>query len=83
MDRRSELFIMSHRSTPCGAFALIGAKAIGNVVVESIGTSPAVLLKNHGVFTIGKHATAAVNAAVMTEEHAKTVCWRCRLVPLM
>ncbi len=58
---------------PCGGFALIGDEAIGKVVVESIGKSPAVLLKNHGVFTIGKNAKAAVKAAVMTEENAKTV----------
>lgn len=58
---------------PCGGFALIGDEAIGKVVVESIGKSPAVLLKNHGVFTIGKDATAAVKAAVMTEDVAATV----------
>ncbi len=58
---------------PCGGFALIGDEAIGKVVVESIGTSPAVLLKNHGVFTVGKNATAAVKAAVMTEDVAATV----------
>ena len=58
---------------PCGEFALIGDEAIGKVVLESIGKSPAVLLKNHGVFTIGKNATAAVKAAVMTEDAAATV----------
>lgn len=58
---------------PCGGFALIGDEAIGKVVVDSIGRSPAVLLKNHGVFTIGKNATAAVKAAVMTEDVAATV----------
>jgi L-ribulose-5-phosphate 4-epimerase len=58
---------------PCGGFALIGDDAIGKVVVESIGKSCAVLLKNHGVFTIGKDAWSAVKAAVMTEENAKTV----------
>jgi L-ribulose-5-phosphate 4-epimerase len=58
---------------PCGGFALIGDEAIGKIVVESIGKSPAVLLKNHGVFTIGKNATAAVKAAVMTEDVAATV----------
>ena len=58
---------------PCGGFALIGDDAIGKVVLESIGKSPAVLLKNHGVFTIGKDAKAAVKAAVMTEDNAKTV----------
>ena len=58
---------------PCGGFALIGDEAIGKIVIESIGKSPAVLLKNHGVFTIGKNALAAVKAAVMTEDVAATV----------
>jgi L-ribulose-5-phosphate 4-epimerase len=58
---------------PCGGFALIGDEAIGKVVIDSIGKSPAVLLKNHGVFTIGRNATAAVKAAVMTEDVAATV----------
>jgi L-ribulose-5-phosphate 4-epimerase len=58
---------------PCGGFALIGDEAIGKVVVESLGRSPAVLLKNHGVFTIGKDATVAVKAAVTTEDAAATV----------
>lgn len=57
---------------PCGGFALIGDEAIGKVVVDSIGKSPAVLLKNHGVFTIGRNAKSAVKAAVMTEDNAKT-----------
>ena len=58
---------------PCGGFALIGDEAIGKIVVETIGKSPAVLLKNHGVFTVGKDAAAAVKAAVMTEDVAATV----------
>jgi L-ribulose-5-phosphate 4-epimerase len=58
---------------PCGGFALIGDESIGKVVIDTIGNSPAVLLKNHGVFTIGKTAEAAVKAAVMTEDNARTV----------
>ncbi|MBW7885278.1 MAG: L-ribulose-5-phosphate 4-epimerase [Caldilineaceae bacterium] len=58
---------------PCGGFALIGGEEIGKVVVESIGSSLAVLLKNHGVFTIGSSAQAALKAAVMTEDIAATV----------
>ena len=58
---------------PCGGFSLIGDESIGTQVVESIGNSPAVLLKNHGVFTIGKTAEAAVKAAVMTEGNAAGV----------
>lgn len=58
---------------PCGGFALIGGEEIGQVVVDSIGASPAVLLKNHGVFTIGSDAVAAVKTAVMVEDVAATV----------
>ena len=58
---------------PCGGFALIGGEDIGRVVLESIGASRAVLLKNHGVFTVGPDAEAAVKAAVMVEDMAYTV----------
>ncbi len=58
---------------PCGPFALIGGEQIGKVVVENIGISPAILLKNHGVFTIGKTGLDAVKSAVMTEDVAATV----------
>jgi len=58
---------------PCAGFALIGGEEIGRLVVETIGDSPAVLLKNHGVFTIGDSAEAAVKAAVMVEDVARTV----------
>ncbi len=58
---------------PCGGFALIGGEEIGRVVVESIGASSAVLLKQHGVFTLGPSAQAAVKAAVMVEDVARTV----------
>ena len=58
---------------PCAGFALIGSEAIGQQVLEHIGNSPAVLLKNHGVFTIGPNVTKAVQAAVMVEDIAHTV----------
>jgi L-ribulose-5-phosphate 4-epimerase len=58
---------------PCGGFALIGDEAIGKVVVDCIGKSSAVLLKNHGVFTVGKDSLSAVKAAVMTEDAAASV----------
>jgi L-ribulose-5-phosphate 4-epimerase len=60
-------------SIPCGGFALIGGEEIGQVVLESIGDCSAVLLKNHGVFTIGATAKAAVKSAVMVEDVAKAV----------
>jgi len=58
---------------PCGGFALIGGEEIGKVVVESIGHSPACLLKNHGVFTVGSTGEQALKAAVMVEDVARTV----------
>jgi L-ribulose-5-phosphate 4-epimerase len=58
---------------PCVGFALIGDEAIGAQVVEGIGRSPAVLLRNHGVFTVGSSAAAAVKTAVMVEDIAAPV----------
>ena len=60
---------------PIGPFALIGDDSIGKGVVETLSgsRSPAVLMQNHGVFTIGPSAKAAVKAAVMTEDVARTV----------
>jgi L-ribulose-5-phosphate 4-epimerase len=60
---------------PCGGFALIGGEAIGQVVVQTLAgsQSPAVLLQNHGVFTVGATAEAAVKAAVMVEDNAAIV----------
>jgi L-ribulose-5-phosphate 4-epimerase len=57
---------------PCGGFALIGGEEIGQVVLEAIGNSCAVLLKNHGVITVGANAEAAVKAAIMVEDVART-----------
>ena len=58
---------------PCAGFAFIGDDSIGSLVVEGIGRSPAILLRNHGVFTVGGSARAAVKAAVMVEDIAATV----------
>ena len=60
---------------PVGPFALIGDETIGAGIVETLAgsNSPAVLMRNHGVFTIGKSARAAVKAAVMVEDAARTV----------
>ncbi|WNV75891.1 L-ribulose-5-phosphate 4-epimerase [Geodermatophilus sp. DSM 44513] len=60
---------------PVGPFALIGDDSIGRGIVATLrgSRSPAVLMQNHGVFTIGPSATAAVKAAVMTEDVARTV----------
>jgi L-ribulose-5-phosphate 4-epimerase len=58
---------------PCGAYCEIGGEAIGAEIIRAIGHSPAILIRSHGVFTIGKDPQAAVKAAVMTEDVAKTV----------
>lgn len=58
---------------PCGGYAQIGEDQIGEEVVRSIGSSPAILLKSHGVFAIGPDPTSAVKTAVMTEDAARTV----------
>ena len=60
---------------PIGPFAIIGDESIGRGIVETLTghRSRAVLMQNHGVFTIGKNAKDAVKAAVMAEDVAKTV----------
>ena len=60
---------------PVGPFALIGDDSIGRGIVETLqaSKSPAVLMQNHGPFTIGRDARSAVKAAVMCEEVARTV----------
>ncbi|WP_424466883.1 L-ribulose-5-phosphate 4-epimerase [Pseudoclavibacter helvolus] len=60
---------------PVGPFAIIGDDSIGRGIVETLRghRSRAVLMKNHGPFTIGKDARDAVKAAVMVEDVARTV----------
>jgi L-ribulose-5-phosphate 4-epimerase len=60
---------------PVGPFALIGDDSIGRGIVDTLNASrsPAVLMASHGPFTIGKDARAAVKAAVMVEDVARTV----------
>ncbi|MCG5217833.1 L-ribulose-5-phosphate 4-epimerase [Streptosporangium sp. KLBMP 9127] len=60
---------------PVGPFALIGGDDIGRGVVETLSghRSRAVLMQNHGVFAIGDSPKAAVKAAVMCEDVARTV----------
>jgi L-ribulose-5-phosphate 4-epimerase len=60
---------------PVGPFALIGDDSIGRGLVDTLRTSrsKAVLMQNHGVFTVGPTAKAAVKAAVLCEDVARTV----------
>lgn len=59
---------------PIGPLAIIGDDSIGEGIVSTLNSSrsPAVLMANHGPFTIGKNAEDAVKAAVMVEEVART-----------
>lgn len=58
---------------PCTSYATNEGDAIGKAILNVMNQSPAVLLKNHGVFTFGSSPTAALKAAVMVEDVAKTV----------
>jgi L-ribulose-5-phosphate 4-epimerase len=60
---------------PVGPFALIGSDEIGRGVVATLSghRSPAVLMRSHGVFTIGPTVRDAVKAAIMCEDVARTV----------
>lgn len=60
---------------PIGPFAIIGDDSIGRGIVETLSghRSRAVLMQNHGPFTVGSSARDAVKAAVMVEDVARTV----------
>ncbi|WP_405219817.1 L-ribulose-5-phosphate 4-epimerase [Agrococcus sp. Ld7] len=60
---------------PVGPFAIIGDDSIGRGIVATLTghRSRAVLMQNHGPFTIGSDARDAVKAAVMCEDVARTV----------
>jgi L-ribulose-5-phosphate 4-epimerase len=60
---------------PVGPFAPIGDDAIGRGIVETLAShrSPAVLMRSHGVFTLGRGPREAIKAAVMCEDAARTV----------
>jgi L-ribulose-5-phosphate 4-epimerase len=60
---------------PVGPFAIIGDDSIGHGIVETLreSRSRAVLMQNHGPFTIGSDARDAVKAAVMVEDVARSV----------
>jgi L-ribulose-5-phosphate 4-epimerase len=60
---------------PLGPFALIGDEEIGRGIVDTLAAhrSPAVLMRSHGVFTLGRGPRDAIKAAVMCEDVARTV----------
>lgn len=58
-------------SVPCSDYAAIGEHEIGKEIVKHIGSGPAILLRNHGVFTVGSSIEKALKAAVILEEVAE------------
>ncbi len=60
---------------PVGPFARIGDEEIGRGIVSTLAEhrSPAVLMRSHGVFTLGAGPRDAIKAAVMCEDAARTV----------
>jgi L-ribulose-5-phosphate 4-epimerase len=55
----------------CGGFAAIGGEQIGAEIVRTIGSARAVLMQNHGVFTVGDSPRQAAKMAIEVEEIAK------------
>jgi len=70
---------------PIGPFAIIGDDSIGRGIVQTLNghRSRAVLMQNHGPFTIGVDAKDAVKAAVMVEDVARTVHYAREAGPLI
>ena len=59
---------------PCSEFVLIGDQAIGEQVVKCAAKAHAVILKKHGLFTIGESPEKAVNLAILAENSAH-IAW--------
>jgi L-ribulose-5-phosphate 4-epimerase len=58
---------------PIGELVLIGGEEIGKEIVSKIGDSKAIIMKNHGPFTIGASVNEALKAAIFLEEAAKVL----------
>ncbi|HSL44230.1 MAG TPA: L-ribulose-5-phosphate 4-epimerase [Anaerolineales bacterium] len=56
---------------PLGGYAPIGGEDIGQEIINKIGGAKAIIMQNHGVFTIGCSAQQATKMAVEVEEIAK------------
>jgi len=61
------------RDIPVGELVLIGEEEIGKEIVRKIGNSKAIIMKNHGPFTIGASVNEALKAAIFLEETAKVL----------
>jgi L-ribulose-5-phosphate 4-epimerase len=58
---------------PCAPYVDNEGDHIGRAILKCRNRAPAILLGNHGVFAWGPTPRAALKAAVMTEDVAKTV----------
>ena len=58
---------------PCTPYVDNAGDAIGRAILEHRTRAPAILLGNHGVFAWGPTPQAALKAAVMVEDTARTV----------
>jgi len=55
---------------PIGGYVPVGGKQIGQEIVKKIGKALAIVMQNHGVFTIGNSATEATKFAIEVEDIA-------------
>lgn len=58
---------------PCAPYVDNEGDHIGQAILKYRNRAPAILLANHGVFAWGTNPSAALKAAIMTEDVAKTV----------
>lgn len=58
---------------PCAPYVDNEDEHIGEAILKHMNRAPAILMGNHGVFAWGASPKAALKAAVMTEDVAKTV----------
>ena len=56
---------------PLGGYAPIGGEDIGQEIIDKIGRALAIVMQNHGVFTIGSSPQQATRVAVEVEDIAK------------
>lgn len=57
---------------PIGGYVAVGGEEIGAEILRKIGKSLAIVMQNHGVYTIGARVWRALTIAVEVEEIAKT-----------
>ncbi len=69
----TEMADMLGAEVPITDYAPVGGEEIGLEVVRKIGACKAVLVRRHGVFTVGASAAEALKVAVLLEHSAHVV----------